>query len=143
MSKTLGFVGLGTMGFPMAVNLKKAGFEVVGYDGFKNVYQKATAAGITMVKTLKEVAEHADEAIISTVRDHAQNADIIFGEGGLLSAQPCGKRWCFRCSSWNIIDYDIWFRRHRESFPTILCCDGIEYLLLWRETRKQPSSKIS
>ena len=19
--------------------------------------------------------------------------------------------WCFRCSSWNIINYDIWFRR--------------------------------
>ena len=63
MSKTIGFVGLGTMGFPMAVNLKKAGFEVIGYDGFKGVYQKATAAGIRMVETLKEVAEHADEAI--------------------------------------------------------------------------------
>ena len=30
MSKKIGFVGLGTMGFPMAVNLKKAGFEVIG-----------------------------------------------------------------------------------------------------------------
>ncbi len=27
MSKTIGFLGLGTMGFPMAVNLKKAGFD--------------------------------------------------------------------------------------------------------------------
>ena len=59
----IGFVGLGTMGFPMAVNLKKAGFEVIGYDAFKGVYEKASAAGITMVETLKEVAEQADEAI--------------------------------------------------------------------------------
>ena len=91
MSKKIGFVGLGTMGFPMAVNLKKAGFEVIGYDAFKGVYEKAAAAGITMVETLKEVAAQADEAMISMVRDYAQNVDIIFGEGGLLSAQPKNK----------------------------------------------------
>jgi 3-hydroxyisobutyrate dehydrogenase-like beta-hydroxyacid dehydrogenase len=66
------------MGFPMAVNLKKAGFEVIGYDAFKGVYEKAEAAGITMVETLNEVAEQADEAIISMVRYYAQNVDIIF-----------------------------------------------------------------
>src|SRR6476620_2342811 len=91
MSKKIGFIGLGTMGFPMAVNLKKAGFEVIGYDAFKGVYEKASAAGITMVETLKEVAEQADEAIISMVRDYAQNVDITFGEGGLLSAEPKNK----------------------------------------------------
>lgn len=79
------------MGFPMAVNLKKAGFEVIGYDAFKGVYDKASAAGITMVETLKEVAEQADEAIISMVRDYNQNIDITFGENGLLSAEPKNK----------------------------------------------------
>ncbi|MGJ9460049.1 NAD(P)-dependent oxidoreductase [Oceanobacillus sp. CF4.6] len=91
MSKKIGFVGLGTMGFPMAVNLKKAGFEVIGYDAFKGVYEKAEAAGFTMVETLKEVAEQADDAIISMVRDYAQNVDITFGENGLLSAGPKDK----------------------------------------------------
>lgn len=79
------------MGFPMAANLKKAGFEVIGYDAFKGAYPKAKAAGITMVDTLKEVAEQADEAMISMVRDLAQNEKIIFGTGGLLSAKPKGK----------------------------------------------------
>ncbi|MGX9136109.1 NAD(P)-dependent oxidoreductase [Rummeliibacillus sp. JY-2-4R] len=91
MNKKIGFVGLGTMGFPMAVNLKKAGFEVIGYDAFKGVYEKAQSAGITMVETLKEVAEQADEAMISMVRDYAQNVEVIFGEDGLLSAQPKNK----------------------------------------------------
>ncbi|WP_160725333.1 NAD(P)-dependent oxidoreductase [Bacillus sp. USDA818B3_A] len=91
MSKKIGFVGLGTMGFPMAVNLKKAGFEVIGYDAFKGIYEKAKAAGITMVETLKEVAEQADEAIISMVRDYDQNVDIIFGQYGLVSGQPKDK----------------------------------------------------
>ena len=83
MNKKIGFVGLGTMGFPMALNLQKAGFEVIGYDAFKGVYEKAKAAGITMVDTLKEVAGQSTDAIISMVRDHAQNVDIIFGENGL------------------------------------------------------------
>ena len=43
MSKKIGFIGLGTMGFPMAVNLKKAGFEVIGFDAFKGVYEKASS----------------------------------------------------------------------------------------------------
>lgn len=86
MSKKIGFVGLGTMGFPMAVNLKKAGFEVIGYDAWKGVYEKAEAAGFTTVDTVKEVAELADEAVISMVRDYAQNVDVIFGENGILTA---------------------------------------------------------
>lgn len=91
MNKKIGFVGLGTMGFPMAVNLKKAGFDVIGYDAFKGVYEKATAAGITMVDTLTEVAAQSDEAIISMVRDYAQNVDVIFGENGLLKADTANK----------------------------------------------------
>lgn len=35
MSKQIGFVGLGTMGFPMAVSLKKGDFEVINYDAYK------------------------------------------------------------------------------------------------------------
>lgn len=93
--------------------------------------------------------------IISMVRDYAQNVDIIFGEGALLSAQPKNKTMIVmstldpetmnelgkkveaesklrlisaavsggasgRSSSWNLIDHDIRFRRHREIFSTIL-----------------------
>ena len=56
MSKKIGFVGLGTMGFPMA-------------------------------DTVKEVAELADEAIISMVRDYSQNLDVIFADKGILTTQ--------------------------------------------------------
>lgn len=90
MGKKIGFVGLGTMGLPMAVNLNKAGFEVVGYDAFAGSRDKAKAAGVKVAATLKEVAERADEAIVSMVRDYAQNVEIILGEGGLLSAKPKG-----------------------------------------------------
>ncbi len=44
-----------------------------------------------MVETLKEVTVQADEAMISMVRDYAQNVDIIFGRAGLLSTHTKGK----------------------------------------------------
>ena len=78
-------------GLRTPLTLKKAGFEVIGYNAFKGTYEKAGAAGITMVQTLKEVAEQADEAIISMVRDYPQNVEIIFGENGLLSPHTKGK----------------------------------------------------
>ena len=39
--KRVGFIGMGNMGFPMAQNLKKAGFEVIGFDLNKEVVKKA------------------------------------------------------------------------------------------------------
>lgn len=88
MSMKIGFVGLGTMGLPMAVNLNRAGFEVIGYDAFEGSREKARNAGIAVADTLREVAEQADDAVVSMVRDHAQNLDVILGEDGLLSAGP-------------------------------------------------------
>lgn len=41
MSKKIGHVGQGRMGFPMAVNLKKAGFQVIGFDAYKGIYESA------------------------------------------------------------------------------------------------------
>lgn len=90
MSKRIGFVGLGTMGLPMAVNLNKAGFEVIGFDAFEGSREKARAAGIRIAATLAEVADQSDDAIVSMVRDYAQNVDVILGEEGLLSGKPPG-----------------------------------------------------
>ena len=90
MGKKIGFVGLGTIGLPMAINLNKAGFEVIGYDAFAGSRTKAKAAGIKTSASLKEVAEQADDAIVSMLRDYAQNVEVILGDGGLLSVKPKG-----------------------------------------------------
>ena len=44
-----------------------------------------------MVQTLREVADQADAAIISMVRDYPQNVDVLFGEDGLLAGHTEGK----------------------------------------------------
>src|SRR5258708_39526407 len=41
----IGFVGLGNMGLPMAVNLVKAGHEVAGFDLVFSLAGKLTASG--------------------------------------------------------------------------------------------------
>lgn len=89
-SKRIGFVGLGTMGLPMAVNLGRAGFEVVGYDAFEGSRERARSAGISIAGSPREVAERADDAVVSMVRDYEQNVDVILGEDGILSAPPSG-----------------------------------------------------
>ena len=54
----IGFIGLGNMGGPMAHNLAKAGFEVVGFDT-----QEVKVDLIKIVSTLKECVSNSDVVI--------------------------------------------------------------------------------
>jgi len=58
MSKpTIGFVGLGAMGFGMATHLVKQGYPVKGYDVFAASLERFKAAGGIAVSSLRESAE--------------------------------------------------------------------------------------
>ncbi|MFT6673980.1 MAG: 3-hydroxyisobutyrate dehydrogenase [Sulfitobacter sp.] len=57
-SLTIGFIGLGNMGAPMAANLAKAGHVLRGYD-----VAGTTAAGVTVAHSIAEVAKDADVVI--------------------------------------------------------------------------------
>jgi 3-hydroxyisobutyrate dehydrogenase len=48
MSRTVAFIGLGNMGLPMAVNLVKAGFDVMGYDSAGQMRAAAAEAGVRL-----------------------------------------------------------------------------------------------
>lgn len=56
----LGFIGLGTMGLPMAVNLLKSGLEVVGFNRSLPARQSFAAAGGTASDTIDEVIGGCD-----------------------------------------------------------------------------------
>ena len=47
----IGFVGLGNMGLPMAVNLVKAGFDVLGYDNSDAMSVAAAETPVTIQNT--------------------------------------------------------------------------------------------
>lgn len=63
MAQTIGFIGLGNMGGPMAANLVKAGHTVRGFDLAPASLETARAEGITVTGSALESATGADVVI--------------------------------------------------------------------------------
>ena len=60
---TIGFIGLGNMGLPMATNLAKAGHEVLGYDAQPETLQHAKNAGIITCGSVSDAVTGAETVI--------------------------------------------------------------------------------
>ncbi|MBL7055384.1 2-hydroxy-3-oxopropionate reductase [Candidatus Woesearchaeota archaeon] len=83
--KKIGFIGLGIMGRPMALNLIKAGFSVTVYNR-----TKSKAEGFDSVaNSPKEVAEKCD-VIITIVSDSKDVEEVILGKGGIIEGVRSG-----------------------------------------------------
>ncbi|MEE7461069.1 oxidoreductase [Methylobacterium fujisawaense] len=78
----LAFVGLGSMGMPMARHLVAAGFAVSGYDIRPESRAVIAAAGGGKAETVSEAASGA-EAMLLMVVNAAQAEDVLFAQGGL------------------------------------------------------------
>jgi 2-hydroxy-3-oxopropionate reductase len=87
---TVGFVGLGTMGREMALNLLKAGFAVCAYDVRKEAIDDLVTQGATGAESPADAARDAD-IVISMLPDTPQVEEIVYGEGGLLASPPRGR----------------------------------------------------
>jgi len=79
----IGFIGLGIMGKPMALNLIKAGFELVVFNRTSSKMDELINAGAIGVKSPKEVAENSD-IIITIVSDTPDVENVILGEHGVI-----------------------------------------------------------
>ncbi|MBT9293222.1 NAD(P)-dependent oxidoreductase [Hyphomicrobiaceae bacterium 22] len=84
----IGFVGLGSMGGPMAVNLARAGFAVVGYDRRAEAAAPLVAEGGRATASAAEAAAGAD-ALVLMVVNAAQAETVLFADGA-LEALPAG-----------------------------------------------------
>jgi 3-hydroxyisobutyrate dehydrogenase len=89
---TLGFVGLGTMGGRMAKRLLDAGRRVVGYNRTAAKAQALVAAGLTLEKSPRAVAE-ASDAVFSMVTDSAALRAIALGPEGVIAGLRAGAVW--------------------------------------------------
>ena len=89
MKKTLGFIGLGIMGKPMAKNLLKAGFPMVAFDLNKNAVEDVVSAGALAASSSKEVAGRAD-VIITMLPDSPDVKQVILGKEGVLEGIKSG-----------------------------------------------------
>lgn len=86
--KKVGFIGLGIMGKPMAINLIDAGFDLIVLDSNKAAGD-LTQKGAKAYSTCKEVAENA-EIIITMLPDSPEVNEVVFGEGGVLEGIQSG-----------------------------------------------------
>jgi len=77
----VGFIGLGTMGKPMVLNLLKAGFAVNGYDLFPEKVAEVTDAGGTLLNSPAEVAKNS-QVVLTMVNDCPNLEQILFGKNG-------------------------------------------------------------
>jgi 2-hydroxy-3-oxopropionate reductase len=85
---TIGFLGLGIMGSPMAVNLAKAGHTVRGWNRSPGRADALVAAGGTEAASIAEAVRDAD-VVITMVPASPQVEAVAYGPDGILeNARP-------------------------------------------------------
>ncbi len=89
MKKTIGFIGLGIMGKPMAKNLLKAGYSLVVFDLNKAVIEELVQSGAFPAGSSEKVAE-ATEVMITMLPDSLEVREVIMGKGGVIEGVKPG-----------------------------------------------------
>jgi 2-hydroxy-3-oxopropionate reductase len=81
--KKIGFVGVGTMGKPMAKNLLKAKFSLTIYNRSQEPVKELVCLGAVAANSPKELAQNSD-AIILMVPDAPDVEKILFKQEGIM-----------------------------------------------------------
>jgi len=88
----IGFIGIGTMGGPAALNLIKGGHDLTVCDLDPKCAEKHLALGATWADTPKAAAQDAD-IVFTMVFGPKQIEQLVGGEDGLLSAMSAKQIW--------------------------------------------------
>jgi 2-hydroxy-3-oxopropionate reductase len=86
---SLGFLGLGVMGGPMARNLIKAGYAITGFDTDRGRLGRFAAAGGKAVPSAAEVGK-ASEIVFLSLPTGDVVRQVVTGEGGLTAVMRSG-----------------------------------------------------
>jgi 2-hydroxy-3-oxopropionate reductase len=87
--KTIGFVGLGLMGKPMALNLHKAGARLIINNRSQDVVRDLAVLGMTPAPTPAAACEGA-EAVIVMLPDTPAVETVLLGDDGVVSGLEAG-----------------------------------------------------
>jgi len=89
VAERIGFIGLGIMGKPMALNLLRAGYALVVHSRSRGPVAEVTAAGAVDGGSAKAVAERAD-IVITMLPDSPDVRQVVMGPGGVLEGGRAG-----------------------------------------------------
>ena len=82
MKPSIGFIGLGLMGKPMAQNLLRAGFPLAVWNRTKSKADDLVRAGANLAENPRDVAVRSD-VLITIVSDPPALEEVLFGSGAL------------------------------------------------------------
>lgn len=85
----IGFIGLGIMGLPMALNLQRAGYDIYAYARNPGRLQPLLENGAHACKTPARVAESSD-VIIIMVSDTPDVEQVVLGDDGVIVGARAG-----------------------------------------------------
>lgn len=115
---TIAFIGTGIMGKPMAVNLQKAGYQLVFSEAHSSAPAELIALGGIAYPTVKSAAEAAD-VIILMVPNTPQVSAVLFADDGVVSALTADKM---------VIDMSSICPIETQKFAEQVKLTGAEYL---------------
>lgn len=79
----IGFIGLGNMGFPMAVRLVRDNHEVVAFDTRDDALDRVVALGARSASSAKDVADRA-ETVMASLPSPAASLEVATGADGVI-----------------------------------------------------------
>lgn len=79
----IGFIGLGNIGFPMAVRLVREGHDVVAFDTRGDALDRIVALGARAGSSPKDVADRA-ETVMASLPSPAASLEVATGAGGVI-----------------------------------------------------------
>ena len=86
--RKIGFIGLGLMGKPMALNLKAAGAEMIVHNRSQGVIGELTGAGMTPAKTPADVTGQAETVILMLPDTQAVEKVLLGPDGAVGGLRP-------------------------------------------------------
>ena len=120
MGTSIAFLGLGTMGGPMAANLAKKGFEVRGWNRTPDRPSALSArdAGVRLVSPIAEAVAGAD--IVATCVSDVDDVDeVFFSDGGVAACAVSGTL---------VVDFSTIGPVAARGFATRLAAEGLRFV---------------
>lgn len=88
----VGFIGLGMMGKNAALNIRRAGFEMVVYDLRQEAMDAMVTEGVAAASSPADVLDRCD-VVVSMVFGPKEIEQVVRGQHGFLSTRCDGKTW--------------------------------------------------
>jgi 3-hydroxyisobutyrate dehydrogenase-like beta-hydroxyacid dehydrogenase len=85
----VGFIGLGTQGKYLAINLATSGYDLMVYDVRREPLDELATVGATIGLSAKEVGSHSEVVEICVLND-AQLDSVLLGDEGVLAGAHAG-----------------------------------------------------